>query len=497
MSFADIQVSGSSVTPSTLRPGNTGSVSFTLTNTGAYGITGLTLTPTGYGFEFFSDKISVGTIGAAGSTPVNIQLRIPQNVESGVYNLMISAYWNEQTTSGGSGYKLIQIPVTVSKQTIFQVYSDPMTVGIGDDFDVIARIKNTGGKASNVVLTINSPYFINKDSSKTLLGVIGAGETVDVDVPISTNSSTPSGLYTIPVIISYQDDLGNIQQATTTLGTVQAVKGFVDFSVLSGTDVQASPGKKINMTLRIRNDGTLTAKSMRCSVSSTSSNFLPLGSSQRFLGEVKPGETVAVSYEVGISAGSSPGYYPVVLTIDYLNKQGEAQTSVSKNIGLEVVGTPKLSLITSTNPSPVSPGGKYSLSVQVSNIGTTDLKSLTVHVKGDSFTILENSPSTFIGNLKTDDYSQVSYQILVKKETQPGEYPVEVKMNFMDAYNNEQEVTQTSILQVVSPEIMALSGNGGGSGPDIWLLLFALLVVLIILYFAYKRFFKKNSNGKK
>ncbi|MFH0817946.1 MAG: CARDB domain-containing protein [Candidatus Micrarchaeota archaeon] len=494
--FADVQFTSTTVSPSTPRPGNTGSISFTVTNTGTSAISGLTLAPSGNGFESFSDSVSVGTLGASGSTQTSIQFKVSPNTESGVYNIMINVYWNENTASGGTGYKLVQIPVTVSKQTIFQISSSPVTVGIGDDFELKATIKNTGGRASNVVMAINSPYFIVKDSSKLIIDDLGRGAEASINVPILTNFSMPAGLYAVPVSISYQDDLGGIQQTTAILGTVQAVRGSSDFSVTSSTDSAASPGKRVKMTITVRNDGTLATKSVKTTLSSASSNFVPLGSSQRLIGDMKPGETASTSYDVGISASATPGYYPIVLSVDYLNRQGDAQATVTKDIGIEVIGEPKLSIITSTNPSPVAQGGKYSLGVQISNTGTTGVNSLRVTVESDSFIVLDNSQTAFIGNLKTDDYSQVSYNVLVKAGTLPGKYPITVKMNFADAYNAEKEIVETSYLQVIEPDVAASLGmNGNGGSGNTILLAIGLVVVLIIAYLIYRR--TRKQNGKK
>ncbi|MFH1470775.1 MAG: hypothetical protein ABIF01_03435 [Candidatus Micrarchaeota archaeon] len=489
--FADVQFGTATVTPTTLRPGNTGSVSFTITNAGTSGITALTLYPSGNGFEFSNDRISIGTVGASGTTSASIQFRVSPNTESGVYNIMINAYWSENTVAGGSSYKLIQIPVTVSKQTIFQISSEPMNVGIGDDFELNAMVKNTGGRASNIVVSINSPYFIAKDSTKLSLGDLGKGEEEMIAVPILTNLSMPAGIYAIPAIISYQDELGNIQQVSATLGTVRAVRGTVDFSVGYDIDSSATPGKRVRMTITVRNDGSLVAKSVKTTLSSASSSFVPLGSSQRLLGEIPPAGTESVTYDVGISSSATPGYYPATVTIDFLNAQGEPQTSITKSIGIEVLGESKLAIITSTTPSPVSSGNKYSLGIQISNIGTSEVRSLTVTLESDSFTILDNSPSSFIGNLKTDDYSQVSYNVRVSNDVAPGKYPITVRMKFMDAYNAEREIVETSYLQVVSSN----GDSGGGLLDSVPIALVGLAFVVVAAYLVYRRCTK--CNGKK
>ncbi|MFH1448770.1 MAG: hypothetical protein ABIG39_07965 [Candidatus Micrarchaeota archaeon] len=490
--FADVQVSSSSVSPTTLRPGLTGSISFTLSNTGTSSISGVTLYPSGNGFEFLSDKVSLGTIGASGSTQANIPFKVKPNAESGIYNIIISIYWSETTTSGGTGYKTIQIPVTITKQTIFGVSSEPVTIGIGDDFEINASINNKGGKASNLIMSINSQYFILKDSSQLVLGDIGAGETMDINVPLSSNLSMPAGKYSVPILLNYQDELGNLQQTTATLGTIQAVKGFVDFSITPTIDSVASPGRKIEMSLSVRNDGTIEANSVRCTISSLLSDFLPIGSSQQLLGDIKQGESVVVYYDVGISATATPGYYPVAISLDYLNKQGEVQTTITKNIGIEVTGVPKMSIITSTSPSPVFPGGKYSLNIQVSNVGTTNVKSLTVHIEGESFTILENSPSKYIGTLKTDDYSEVSYDVFVGSETAPGKYPVKVTMEFLDTYNTEGQFIKETYVHVISKDDAAGAGSGG---MDMFSTITLLVLVAVIAYLVYRRFFKKKKNN--
>ncbi|MCX6778247.1 MAG: hypothetical protein NT157_05190 [Candidatus Micrarchaeota archaeon] len=492
VAYADVSFSAGTVSPSTLQPGVSGSVSFTITNTDTTSaVNGLTLYPSGTGFVFPSSQISVGTIGASGSSTVSVPFAVSQSTQARVYTIEISAYWNAGT-SGVTGYKKISVPVTISNPSVFQISTQPVSAGAGDDFVVKAAIRNTAGMASDARLSINSTSFIARDVSQVFLGDVPQGQDVEFQIPLTVSSSTQPGTYSIPVVITYRDEISASQQAVAYMGPVRVVKGVVDFLVDARVDGDIAPGQKIGIAVDIANSGNKKAYSAKVSVSSASAGFVALGPSEKSLGDMAPEDNTTVNFDIGISSTTSPGYYPITVAISYLNEQGEAQTAIAKTVGLEVGGKPEVLVIASTSPTPVGPGKKYSLSIQVSNVGTTNLKALKVYVKSDVIELFE-SPYNFIGTLSIDDYSTAQYEVYTPPSVAPGTHPVEVTLEFMDAYNRKHEITQTAYINIASPSLLAIS-NGSGGGPDLITTLVILAIAAALLYFVvYKRFIKKNG----
>jgi hypothetical protein len=197
-----------------------------------------------------------------------------------------------------------------------------------------------------------------------------------------------------------------------------------------------------------------------------------------------------MEFEIGVGGTTPTGYYPVTITINYLNINGETQTPIQKQVGIEVGDVPQINITPSTNPAPLSAGGTYAISLQFSNTGNINIRALSLHVTSNDFDIL-SSPDSYIGTLNLDDYSTVQYTLYAKSGLKPGLYPVHIVMLFRDAYNSEHHVAQDVILEVVSPEIAALTQKP--TGMSLTSIFIILVVIGVILYVAYTRYFRKKK----
>lgn len=492
MVLADIAPSAFTVTPATLKPGVTGSLAFTLTNTGTYTISGVDLYPSGQKLVFFSEKVNVGSIGAGATTTVTVPFRVESTAAAGVYNIQLTGYWVDPV--GGSAYKTFSVPVTVSSAVTFDLSSityNSTQIRAGDTFAADATITNTGGAAKNVRLSSSSDNFRLAGTSQITLGDLASGSNTQVSMPFSADSRLTPGLYNIPITITYEDELGVTQTSSMSIGPVNIYKSPVFFNVLAkAQQLRVLPGQRVVVNVNITNVGGEAAKSVRVSILSNTSNFVQMDLSERYIEGIAPGETKSMSFELGVNAGTSPGFYPLVITITYLDMRGDEQPSVRQGTGLEVAGVSDMTAFATASPAPVTPGGKHTFSVQVSNIGTTQLKSVRASIGGDFFDLLA-SPDSYIGTLNVDDYSTITYPVYVKDNVEPGRQTFTVQLTFRDQDNVERTVTKIANIDVVSYET-ALMATGDGGGIDMWMLLFIGLLGLIAMYFVYTRFIRKR-----
>lgn len=245
--------------------------------------------------------------------------------------------------------------------------------------------------------------------------------------------------------------------------------------------------------VNITNTGNSKAYSAKITVSSSSQYFTSLGPSEKYFELIPSNSKEQMEFEVGVSGSTPAGYYPLTITVDYLDVNGEVQTPVEKEVGLEVGGSPQLSITPNVNPSPISAGGTYALSLQFSNTGTINIRALAIYVSSEYFDIL-SSPGNYIGSLNLDDYSAVQYTIHSKSNLKPGQYPVHVSMTYRDAYNVLHNETQDVILEVVPPDIAALTEKQ--TGMSLTSIFIILVIIGVIAYFAYTRYFKKRAKVK-
>jgi len=491
ISFADIVPSGFSASPATFKSGVSGTLSFTLTNTGTNTITGIDLFPSGDQLTFFSSKVSVGALGPGASTTASIPFKVSENAPSGVLNLQVSAYWIDTTVQG---YKTFSYPLTISSSVTFQLSSiafDDEMVNPGDAFNVNATLTNTGGAVNNVRLTSAMSSFTLGGSSQIMLGNKADGQSTHVQIPLIASTSLAAGVYSIPITVTYEDGLGATQTSSLSIPvTIYPRSSYLSVSTSQDIDT-VLPGQKVIMKVNLTNVGSEAARVVRVSLTPTTTALVMLDSAEKYVEEIPAGSSKEVTFQVGINSGTQTGFYPVDVAITYSDAKGSSQ-QISQQIGLQVSGISQLDLISSASPSPVTPGKKYTLSMQISNIGTESLKSVRVHTEGSFFDLL-TSPDSYIGALIVDDYSTVTYSIFVHDNLQPGAYPVNATITFRDAENVEKTVVKTGYIYIVSQDMATLAAGGSSSNPLVTLVMLAIVAVLG--YFGYKRFFKAKKKA--
>lgn len=493
VALADVAPSGFSTSPATLKPGVSGSLSFTLTNTGIYSISGVDLYPSGYRLQFFSDKISVGSMGPGASTVVTVPFKVEDAAAAGVYNIELSAYWVDPV--GGSARKTFSVPVTVSSAVAFQISSitfNSTQIHAGDAFTVNAVITNTGGAARNARLSSGSANFPFAGSSQITLGDLSTAQNTPVTIPFSADSRLTPGLYSIPLTVTYEDELGAAQSASLSIGPVTIYRSAAFFNITARpAAAHVLPGQRARVEVNVTNVGAEAARFVKIALVSNTSTFVPVDSSDKYVESIAPGETKGVSFDVGVNTGTPPGFYPLLVTITYSDPRGAEQPQVRQITGIEVAGVSALDVIASASPGPVTAGRKHTLSLQVSNVGTFQLKSVRVSVSSSSFDILV-APDAYIGTLNVDDYSTVTYPIYTHADLEPGRHPFIATITYRDSDNVERTMAKNVYIDVVSAETAARA-TGATGGMDFWFLAFAGLIVLLVAYFVvYKRFIAKR-----
>ncbi|MDO8339170.1 MAG: hypothetical protein Q7T16_00775 [Candidatus Burarchaeum sp.] len=490
-SWADIAFSSSSVSPSTLRPGVSGTASFVVTNTGTATISGLAFDASGYGFILPQAHIIIGDIGASGSTQVTIPFIIKSDVPAGVYTLQASTILSSGSgTSSGITSRTFTIPVTVSNPATFEVSStaDKAQVSPGGSVRLHLKITNKGGAAGNVRISANSTNFVIKDASQVAVGSIPAEGVVETDIEFTASSTLSGGTYSIPVKITYEDSLGSTNADGANLGPVLVVKISTDFGLMASTSKDLYPGDKFDLYLDVQNNGVESAYAAVIAIAGDSKSgqyFVALDSAEGGLGNFGPGEAMRQVFHMGVNGNAPPGYYALNATITFVNAQGEA-TKVSKLFGLEVLGRYDVSVVAEPSPKPVTAGRVYSLSVQVSNTGTGDLKAVSTELIPSNDVDVIGMRYGFIGELKESDYSSTQYDVYVKPGLAPGRYAIEVNVTFFDTYNREHTVKKLAYVDVVSADIAALA-TGGSTGPSTIAQLAGLAVLAVVLWYANRK----------
>ncbi|VVB58852.1 Uncharacterised protein [Candidatus Anstonella stagnisolia] len=487
---AELSLTSYSVLPDTLEPGVSGTIVLNLKNVGTNSANGILL-EVGTSPQISASKtFNFGDLASGATTTVTVPFSISPSTKSGIYSVSLRFTWFSAAATGTNSTRqaVFNVPLEISSVPSFSIETTSSTAYTSHDFLVNATISNTkGALVKDVRISLNSSDFLQRGKVPLPLGDVNPSR--DFSLLLSSSSSVTSGDYEIPVAISYKDDLGVEQSATGKIivdVTVSAPKFIA--SVDSGEPL--TQGKRVRLSMSLKNNGDETAQNVFISVAN-SSVLTPIGFSEVSAGALSPGSSASVSFDVGVN-DVLPGFYSLPLKVRYSDKYGK-ETEATISSGIFVESKNDLSVYVSSKPAPIVSGGVHTLSVLVSNIGSSPIKALSVRINSSTFGLLEAQEDQFIGGLNQDDFSTVQYKVLVGNVPE-GDYPLDVQLDFKDSYNKPHTMSVPVTLRVVSAQT-AQKALGSQNGISPLLLIVGAAALLIIAYFVRKKYFTKKPQA--
>lgn len=490
--FAGVDVVSYSVSPATLKPGLSGSVIVSLKNTGSDAVSGVRTIFSASGFTFTTEEVYVGDLAASGTSTVTVPIKVNANLAPGSYNIVGRITW-----VGGAGetspYKLFSIPVSVESTAILQAENVSLSkqpLIPGEAFTVSFVLFNTGTTIRDVIISTNSTTFVLTGQARVLLGDLSAGEKRLVQLPFTASTSASSGTQQIPLQLDYVDAFGQSKTASVTITPVLVEKRSINFFIDAEKISDANPGSKVKLSIDVRNIGNDAAYSVIAGVSANTSAFTPIGSSEVLVGALGAGESKSIDFELGIKGEATAGYYPLIITIDYRDRTGESQATVSKRVGAQVSSRDEVSVTVSTKPAVAVAGGKHTLSLRFFNVGTNELRGASVSIESDAFEVIGSSKE-YVGSITLDNPETVQFEVFIKKNTQPGKHDVKYTLDYVDAYNTRRQLNGTTSFQTLSQETAAAYTANGGVNPII--IVVGIVVIVVVAWLVYTRVIRKKK----
>ncbi len=378
-------------------------------------------------------------------------------------------------------------------------------VSPGDGFKLNLRLTNRGGSAAyNIVANFKSSEFAPLESGGVkAVAQIGSGGTISIGQPMQAASNLwgyTSG--SVAVALSYTDSAGTpyTENFTITIGLKQpnysswaatatpTAKPRAQL-VVGGYAVDADPlqpGTVFNLTVQVRNLGSMTAKNVTMvlggGVANTSdsesgtqsgglsggsadlTNFAPLGSSNLiFIEEVPVGEVVESHAQLIVNVSANPGAYPFKLSFVYNDENGNRVID-DQVITLLVYSLPKLEFGFYRDPGFFTTGEMGALPLQITNLGKSTSVLGNMQVTSADAMITENV--SLVGSLEPGGYFTMDSMIIPNTA---GEIELNIKVSYTDDFNQprtfEQNLTiSVEDMPVFEPDPADMPGEMGDPG---------------------------------
>jgi hypothetical protein len=301
---------------------------------------------------------------------------------------------------------------------------------------------------------------------------------------ISQTMTAATGLYgltrvSLDMNVTYYDEAGTTYSEKFTIYIPVASTGYTGVtyptSTPSGvrrsqlvitdytTDIDPlQPGTIFNLTLTVKNEGTIDAKSVTMIVGGGSSssggtpmagvsagsgeftNFAPVGTSNvKSIGNVTAGTSVEANQELIVNVSTNPGAFPIKISFVYTDSSGNPITD-EQVITLLVYRLPQVEIGFYQPTGEIYAGQAGMLPLQVVNLGhsTIILGTMRVETSGG---MIENG-EILIGALDMGGYFPLDATIYPDA---PGTIELLITINYNDDFNQPRTITQTLTLEVL------------------------------------------------
>ncbi|MBI5226662.1 hypothetical protein HY994_05525 [Candidatus Micrarchaeota archaeon] len=393
--------------------------------------------------------------------------------------------------------------IQVNKDTGYgfsDVIQTPDRVYPGDQVSLRFSVFSTRtGGAQNVVITPNTPFL--KTTTVFSLGNIASNVPKDELLTFTVPNSTKPGTY--PLFFLASDSNTPQQQIAQYIIIVN--EPSVSNQLIAQADLPQAlqAGDSGVLNIAITNTAPLDAADVIVQINpDTNKVFTPLSTDRKYVQRIGSGQTVSVPFEVGISAGATPGYYQLPITIQYAVDQ-VVQPDITQNLGIEVQAKPELLLTVDNAGSSTN----NALIVTVANVGDTPVRGVYIKTSSNAFRITGASDK-FIGTLNLDDSTTMAINLQPRGPGSNGtDSNLDVSITYKDP-NNQEHILKQSIPISPSDFAAGTAGNANtaigvrfrgasrgplGIDPFGW---GAIIVVLAAGGFFGFRWYKKRKNAK-
>ncbi|MBR5177974.1 MAG: hypothetical protein IKW90_04115 [Lachnospiraceae bacterium] len=328
----------------------------------------------------------------------------------------------------------------------------------GKSFTMKLKLKNVGERAAiNTFLSMSfgaSGIVPDYKVDQIDVGLIEAGATKTIDVPVKVLKTSEPGFYGINANISCKDKEGTENTFTQTMyitvnkANEEQVKTESPVISLSTTDnyIILQPDSEDTLNVIVKNEGKADAYDVKLSV--VSGLDTSIGLTKAFttdsiaVGNIKAGESKEVEVPIRVAKSFGSGLYEIQMAAAYKDEKENEKTSSNMTMyvkGANTIDPEKKTAVSIGNvsQSPENPkaGEKVTVSFDIINDGTTDITNVKVAGTGlssSSFEPVSSEPYKKVGTIKAGSKSRVSMTFKVGKDISEGFNTLNVTCEYTD-----------------------------------------------------------------
>jgi len=259
-------------------------------------------------------------------------------------------------------------------------------------------------------------------------------------------------------------------------------------SSVTTSPVEVAQGENTNVKIELDNDGDYDLNDVSVSLDLTNVPFAPYSSSSEVsFDELREGKTKTADFDLIALNTATAGIYKIPVHISYTDTNDDLRKTKDSLISITVNSKPVLGINVGENLLLKNSNNK--LTVQIVNKGLSDIKFLEINLKPSAYYDILSQNSVYIGDIDSDDFDSAEFQVYFKSNA-PGKIYLPVTVVYKDPTNKQYTEDFSIPVNVYTQKQAVDLGLMPQSRTSLYV---GLIIVLVILYFVYRYFRKRNK----
>lgn len=372
----------------------------------------------------------------------------------------------------------------------------PQALVAGSSFELTVELANAGNsEAKNIQITfLSGPFLPESTSSAEIIFTLPSAQRGLVTQSLRVSDDLEEGTYEQAIRLEYDDPNGVHYSSEESVGiTVLGRPTHRPFPIIisyRSDPENLEPGDTFTLSFQIQNLGGWLARDLTVSFGgglipaggdegapgtgpSPLGPFAPLGSSNvQFIGTLEPDAVRTVTQRMIIDGSATSAAYTLPVTLDYDDQDDNHYTS-SELISLLVIRQPRLVIDLYRPVAEVMVGESFTIPVEVINVSRFRVNVTTMELTSEDLSISEGS--LYIGPLDSGTSGTLEASAVA---SEAGKAMVLVRVNYLDDFEREGEVTEEFHFTVLEPPPVQVETPPVQPGQNLWQLILRFLKAL-------------------
>ncbi|MFB6299748.1 MAG: COG1361 S-layer family protein [Halobacteriales archaeon] len=324
---------------------------------------------------------------------------------------------------------------------IVDIQTDPL---VGSSTTVTFDIRNTGSMtARDATLTVNSRSrrvsFGRGANTSTFMGNWEPGATRTIAVDTQVNEIANGRPSPVAIQVNYKDREGDPRRSDSLNFGIDPGQR-TDRLAVERTDANIGVGDTGTVQLDVTNTGQEILRDARVTIQSTDPKLTFGGSTSAttLAGTWEPGETKSLSFKASTAPGSDAREYPVGLSAEYKDENGEIKRTGQVIAGIEP--RPEQTFEITNVRSTLTVGQEGRVTAEVQNNGDVTVRNAVVIFDSGNPNINPIETEYAVGTLEPGETQEFSFEIEISDSADAGPR----QLSFTMRYRNQEDDVRRS-----------------------------------------------------